>query len=166
MNTKAIREFTENKIQSGQSHQEILEELLPLSGKDKAQLVKILRSVPSLGARARYGAHNHLLMVLLAISALLKLWVGIVILQQTGAAFSPIVMLMPVVNLVLLWGVFKFSPGAHLVVGILSLLGLLRSISAPEPDAAMFFEVGLLAVMALLSLYLHKKFTNIVFSND
>ncbi len=156
---RAIRKTAEQQVLSGQSRQQVYEELRPSSGLPDEDLANIIRYIPSLEARKRHQAAQTALIGLLVLTVLLKLLAAFGLVLMNGDKMLPWVLLMPAVNMVLAIGVAMHRGAAYKAVAVLTIIGLLQSTARifSSPLWAILLELVLAAALIGLSLFLLKR---------
>jgi hypothetical protein len=160
MTNSEVRKAAKQSMLAGKTKQETFESLKESSQLPTEDLAKIIRSIPSLSARVKYRPLNLILVALLLFTALLKLMFGIPLLIVNDIKFLPLLIIMPVLNVLLLWGVATFRARFYNYVAVLTILGLMRSfgnIVETPPDPIMIIDLVIAAGLIGLSLFLNYK---------
>jgi predicted RNase H-like HicB family nuclease len=160
MTKKEARKAAKQSILDGKTKQETFETLKETSKLPTEDLAKIIQSIPSLNARQKYKTLNVVLIVLLSLTVLFKMLSGIPIVIQNGIKWFPILFILPIINVLLLWGVATFSAGSHRFVAIFTILGLLRSLGdlIGKPfEPLMLIDLAIAAGLIGLGFYLNSK---------
>ena len=157
MTKRQARKAAKQSILDGNSKQETFESLKVTSKKSTEDLAKIIQSIPSLIARKKYFALNMVLIILLAITILIKVLAGIPLVIQLGFKWFPLLFILPIINILLLVGVATYAAGAHKLVAILTILGVIRSIQIVQEqfEPLMLIDFAFAAGLIGLGFYLN-----------
>ena len=168
MTKKETRKAAKQSILDGKTKQETFEILKETSKLSTEDVAKIIQSIPSLSARQKYKTQNTILIVFLSLTILLKMLLGIPFIMQNGIKWLPMIFILPIINVLLLWGVATYSTGIHKLVAIFTIIGLLRSLPdmigvpfEPLTFIAFFIDIAIAAGLIGLGFYLNSK----LFSN-
>jgi len=127
MTKTEIRRAAKVRILNGKTKQETFDELK--EHYDSAEnLAKIIQGIPSLKAREQTKTWNIVLIILLSLTVLFKLITGISLIAELGTSWLPLLLIMPLINVILLIGVITYSAGIHKAVAIFTIIGLLNSL--------------------------------------
>ena len=162
MTKKEVRQLAKQKIKEGKTQQQTFEEIKETSDRPSEEIANIVKQIPTLAARQKNKTLNYVLIGLLALTILSKMLAGIPIALQDGIKSLPIIFILPIINILMLWGVSTYSVGAHRVTGFLSLLALLRSLGdiLGKPfEPLVLVDLVLIGGMLFLGFYLNNKLT-------
>lgn len=160
MTKKEARKAARVSSLMGKTKQEILETLKETSKLPAEVLAKIIQSIPTLAARQKYKAPNIFLIILLSITILFKIIAVIPIIIETGIRGILLIFILPLINILLLWGVATFNLRSHRLVAILTIIGLISSfkVIASEPfEPLMLIDFAIAAGLIILGFYLDSK---------
>jgi len=147
------------KIKDGKSRQETLEEMHTETQTSRAELAKILKYLPPLKTRERYKVLNAVLLFLLLLTALFKILTGIPIVLDNGIWWLPVLFFLPILNIILIYGVAKFKGKYYKPVAILTILGFLRSLKGIDAmDMYLLIDLLIAGFMVFLGFFLKSKF--------
>lgn len=160
MTKKEIKDIARKNILDGKTKQETFNILNETSELPIEDLAKIVESIPSLQARKKYRLLNIILILILSITVLLKLLLGLPLLIENGIKFLPVFLILPIINMFLLWGVITFKAGSHKFVAILTILGVLRSLNKliHNVDISMLIDITIALSLIGLGFYLNSVF--------
>lgn len=162
MTKRQLRKAAKKSILEGKSKQETFENLKISSKISNEELAKIIQITPSLEAREKFKTLNGILIGTLLITVLFKMLAGIPIVIENGIKWIPVLFLLPIINILLLIGVATYSPNAHKLVGIFTIIGLFRgmgNIIGNDLDGFIIFDLIIAAAMIGLGFYLNSKLT-------
>lgn len=132
MTKKELKKQLNHRVYNNETRQQIFEHfdnLYPNRSKDIADLIV---DIPTLADRKKYLPHQIILIVLIAISVLLKALYSLAVLQEMGLGYFIMALLVPIINVVLIIGLVQWKPIYFRTVGQLASFGLLQ----------MLFNVG------------------------
>ena len=160
MTNKETRKLARQKINEGKSHQETFEELLQETKKPAEGIAKIVRFIPTLENRRKYKTVQTILIIVLALTILIKMAAGLSIVMEKGIHWSPIIFLLPIINIALLYGVATYQGQYYRLVVILSIFSLINGLlnTAGEAfDPLILIDLGIAGVLIGLGIYLNAK---------
>jgi hypothetical protein len=160
MTKKEARKAAKKSILDGKTKQETFETIKETSKLPTEDLAKIIQSIPSLKARQKYKTLNLVLIVLLSLTVLFKMLAGIPIIIENGIKWVPVLFILPIINILLLIGVYTYSPNSHKWVAIFTILGLLHSLSdiLGQPfEPLILIDLTIAAGLIGLGFYLNSK---------
>lgn len=163
MKKKEIKQKGWQRIdQEGKSRQETFEELCEESDRSAEDIGKILRYIIPHETRKKYKVPHAVLMFVLLLTILVKLFMGLAIVAQHGASYTPVLFIIPLVNVFFLIAVLKYWGWAYNGVAIFGVISLSQNLGDIIDDPSDPFRlIGLVVVLALIGLgfYLHFKMT-------
>ena len=160
MTKKAVKKEVKRLILEGKTKQEAYDELKGISKMKAEDLAKIVQSVPSLNARDKYRSLNIVLIGLLSLTVALKMLSGLPIVIEKGIAWFPVLLFLPLINIILLIGVSTYNQSSYKFVAILAILGLfrlLRDLLSSSFDTFIIIDVVFAAGLIGLGFYLGSK---------
>lgn len=160
MKLKEAAKIARKQIAEGKTRQETYDSLMAANNLPAVKFATIIQSIPSVQAREKYKTANGILMTLLILTIVFKLIVGILLVMENGLKILPVLLILPLLNIYFLWGVSNFRPGIHRSVGILTIIGVLRSLQhvIGQPFNLFFFiDFSIAAGLIGLGFYLHNK---------
>lgn len=160
MTKKELRKLAEQKIKEGKSRQVTFEELKEESKNKSEEIAKIVRFIPTLENRQKFKTAQTILLVALGITILFKMLAGLPIVIEKGINWLPIIFLMPIINIALTYGVATYKGQYYRLVGIFTILGLLRSlrdIIGTTFEPLILIDLGIAGVLIGLGFYLNSK---------
>lgn len=160
MKLKEAAKIARKQISEGKTRQETFDTLMASNNLPSVEFATIIQAIPSVQARNKYKTANVILTTLLILTIVFKLITGIFFVMENGLMTLPVLLLLPLLNIYLLWGVLNYRPGTHRVVGILAILGILRSLQhvIGQPfDPLLFLDFSIAAGLIGLGFYLHNK---------
>ncbi len=160
MTEKELKKLAEQKIKEGKSRQETFEELREESKDKSEKIAKIVRFIPTLENREKYKTAQIILLVTLVITILSKILTGLSIVIEMGINWLPVMFLIPILNMVLTYGVAKYKGQYYRLVGIFTILGLIRSLKGvlgTTFEPLVFIDLCIAAVLIGLGFYLNAK---------
>tara|TARA_B110000211_G_C13846582_1_gene450301 strand:+ start:68 stop:640 length:573 start_codon:yes stop_codon:yes gene_type:complete len=164
MTKKEIRKAAEEKIKSGKTRQESFTEIKAEATKMKAEdIAKIIRYIPTLDSRNKYKTPHTILLILLGISILFKMIAGLPIVLEKGINWLPIIFLLPIINIVLTYGVATYKGQFYKYIGIftaISLVNGLKEIIGVDFDSLLLIDFSLAGGLIGLGFYLNSKMTS------
>ena len=165
MTLKEVKKEAKHYILEGQSKQETFEQL-----KKKAdgsvpvdKIVRVVESIPSLQARKKYGIWNTILIALLGITVLGKVLTAFSMIENIGMAGTPFILLLPLINVLLLWGVATYTPGTYIAAAVLagiSITGLWKNAGKLHADPnhwLLLINFIIMLGIIVLGIFLHFK---------
>jgi len=160
MTEKELKKLAEQKIKEGKSRQDVYVELKEESNYKSEEIAKIVRFIPTLENRHKYKTAQTVLIIALGITILFKMLGGLSIVMVKGINWLPIIFLMPIINIVLTYGVVTYKGKYYRLVGIVTILGLLRSlqdINGLNFNLLTLIDLGVAGVLIGLGFYLNSK---------
>ncbi len=160
MTKKELRKLAEQKIKEGKSRQKAFEELKEESKNKSEEIAKIIRFIPTLENRQKYKVAQTILIVALGITILFKMLAGLPIVIEKGINWLPIILLMPIINIALTYGIATYKGQYYRLVGIFTILGLLRSLQdiiGETFDPLILIDLGIAGALIVLGFYLNSK---------
>jgi hypothetical protein len=157
-----IRRFATGKILEGWSYQAVFDALTLRIPNREYDLAKAVADIPSLAQRKQYGLLNWLLIGLLLVFAAIKyVWsVQIGVGVEEDPDFFVIMLLLPTMSWILAVLIWTWNRRYYHGVILVVLWGsyqLIRPWHGHGWDALMFVEVGMMAAMLVLSLFIRSK---------
>ena len=162
MTRKEIRKLVIKKLNEGKKRQQVLTEICEETQTPVADVAAILTFTPSKRAKKKYKLVNSLLLTILILTVILKLIIGIPFVLKNGIQWFPVLLLMPLINIILCYGVATYRGRIYKWIAIYSAISLLKSLPAFFTDGLDFLETIDLVIVGLLiflGLYLNRKFT-------
>lgn len=161
MNKKEIKKSAISKIKEGKTRQQAFEEIRDETKESAEDIAKIVRFIPTLQARKKFKIANTILGIILILTVLIKMLAGLpIILELGGAQYLPLLLLLPIINIILTIGVFRYNGSYYRLVIFLTIIGLLNSmkyIIGEEFDPLILIDLGIAGVLIGLSSYLGNK---------
>lgn len=160
MTKKEVRKAAKQSILECKTKQETFETLKATSKLPIEDLAKIIQTIPSLQARQKYKTQNMILIGLLSLTVLFKMMAGIPIIIENGIKWFPILLILPIINILLLIGVATYSQSIYKAVAFFTLFGLLRSLSdiLGQPfEPLIIIDLSIAAGLIGLGFYLNSK---------
>lgn len=161
MTKKEIRKIATRKLNEGKKRQQVLTEMTEETQAPVADIAGVLRYTPSRRTKKKYKLVNSLLLTILIVTVILKLAIGIPIVLKNGIQWLPVLLLIPLVNIILSYGVATYKGHIYKWIAIYSAISLLKSLPAFFTDGLNFLETIDLVIIGLLiflGLYLNRKF--------
>ncbi len=128
MNQKEALKIISQKLGTGQSKQEVFNELLPKI-QFKADLIKYLAMVPNYEDKIKYRNLNLLLFLLLCFCAISKFIIALLILSNISLIALPFAFLVPIITIWFAVSVWNFRGNMYRLIGILAFVGVLKRFS-------------------------------------
>jgi hypothetical protein len=122
--------------------------------------------------KQKYKVLNSVLISLLLLTVAFKVIFDISMTIQNGLKWSPVILIFPLINIVLLWGVATYEVKAYKSVAILTGLGVINTLGRQTFQPIMFVDIAIAAALIGLGLYLKFKLTpgytvvNETYTND
>lgn len=160
MTLKEAAKIARKQIAEGKTRQETFDTLMAANKLPSVEFATIIQGIPSLQAREKYKTANVILMTLIILTIVFKLIAGIFLVMQNGLMTLPIMLILPLLNIYLLWGVLNFRPGAHRLVAIFTILGIVRSLQqviGQAFDPILLLDFAIAAGLIGLGFYLNNK---------
>jgi hypothetical protein len=160
MKLKEAVKIARKQIAEGKTRQETFDTLMASNNLPSVEFATIIQAIPSVQARNKYKTANAILTTFLILTIVFKLITGIFFVMENGLMTLPVLLLLPLLNIYLLWGVLNYRPGTHRVVGILAIIGILRSLQhvIGQPfDPLLLLDFSIAAGLIVLGFYLHNK---------
>ena len=160
MTKRELRKKAQDKIVEGKSRQQVFEEMKAEHATRIAEIVKIVRFMPSLATREKYKTYHILLLTFLGISIALKIVAVLPMIIEHGINWLPVLLLLPVINLLLIIMVASYNGQAYKLVAILSFIGVVRSLGELGKvafDPWMLVGFGLAGALIGLGFFMHSK---------
>lgn len=160
MKKKEIRKLARQKINAGASRQQALEELQQETQKPAEDLAKIVRFIPPLEIRRQYKTAQTILIIALGLTVLFKMAAGLSIVMEHGISWSPVIFLIPLINVVLTYGVATYRGEYYIIVIIFAILGLfngLQNTNVAPFDPLILIDLGIAGLLTGLGFYLNAK---------
>lgn len=112
-----------------------------------------LAQTPSLELRKKYAVLNGVLLGLLGVLTAVKLATASQLLLRQSPMLVPLILVVPALNILLMWMVAKFRPGAHMMAVIFYTLGLgtLAQGFNPELPRSVLVVNGVVAMLVLIA---------------
>ncbi|MCG8699236.1 MAG: hypothetical protein MI922_14370 [Bacteroidales bacterium] len=159
MTKKELKKIALAKIQEGKTRQETLDEMQSETQSTRVDIAKILKFIPPLKTREKYQIFNSVLLFVLILTAGFKILAGIPIIIENGIKWLPILFILPMLNLVLAYGVAKFMGEYYRLIAILTILSLLRSLGGIDlTDIYSLMDLIIAGLLIFLSFFLKAKF--------
>lgn len=161
MTKKEIRKIASTKLNEGKKRQQVLTEMAEETDVPVADIARILRYMPSRRTKKKYKLVNSLLLTILMLTVILKFIVGIPIVIQNGIQWLPVLLLIPLINIILCYEVATYKGYIYKWVAIYPVLPLLKLLPTLFTNGVDFFKTIDLVIVGLLiflGLYLNKKF--------
>ena len=162
MTKREVRKLVQLKIKEGKTQQQTFDEILELSDMPAEEIANIVKVIPTLESRQKNKIFNVILIVLLSLTVLSKIISGIPIVLQNGLKWIPILFLLPIINVLLLWGVATYKANFHRFVAIFTILGILNSLSkiiGVPFNYLLLIDFSIYAVLIILGFYSQSKLT-------
>jgi len=162
MTKREVRKLVQLKIKEGKTQQQTFDEILELSDMPAEEIANIVKVIPTLASRQKNKIFNVILIVLLSLTVLSKIISGIPIVLQNGLKWIPILFLLPIINVLLLWGVATYKANFHRFVAIFTILGILNSLSkiiGVPFNYLLLIDFSIYAVLIILGFYCQSKLT-------
>jgi hypothetical protein len=160
MKLKEAAKIARKQIAEGKTRQETFDTLMADHKLPSVEFATIIQGIPSLQSREKYKTANGILMTLIILTIVFKLIAGIFLVMENGLMTLPILLILPLLNIYLLWGVLNFRPGAHRVVAIFTILGIVRSLQqviGQAFDPILLLDFAIAAGLIGLGFYLNTK---------
>lgn len=161
MTKKEIRKIASTKLNEGKKRQQVLTEMAEETQAPVADIAAVLRYTPSRRTKKKYQLVNSLLLTILILTVILKFIIGIPIVLENGIQWLPLLFLVPLINILLCYGVATYRGRIYKWVAIYSAISLLKSLPALLTNGVDFLEAIDLVIVGLLiflGLYLNRKF--------
>lgn len=160
MTNKEIRKAATESILAGRPKQETYEKFAGKSGLTAEKLANLIRAIPSLATRKQYANLNAILVIVLAISVIIKILSGISFVINKGIQWIWVPIFMPLIMIFLLWGIITCRGRSHRLVALLATFSLVRFLGAMHGvpfDAYLIIDLALLGPLIGLGFYLDAK---------
>jgi hypothetical protein len=160
MTLKEAAKIARKQIAEGKTRQETFDTLMAANKLPSVEFATIIQGIPSLQTREKYKTANVILMTLIILTIVFKLIAGIFLVMQNGLLTLPLLLILPLLNIYLLWGVLNFRPGAHRLVAIFTILGIVRSLQqviGQAFDPILLLDFAIAAGLIGLGFYLNNK---------
>lgn len=128
MNQKEALKTISQKLGTGQSKQEVFNELLPKI-QFKSDLIKYLAMVPNYEDKIKYRNLNLLLFLLLCFCAISKFVIALLILSRISLIALPFAFLVPIITIWFAVFVWNFRGNMYRLIGIITFAGVLKRLS-------------------------------------
>ena len=139
MTKKAIQTQAKQKIKEGKSHQETFNELKLESKLDTKELAGIIRYIPTLKNRQKYRRPQTVLIAILCLTILFKLLPGFSIVVEKGWNFLPLLLIFPIINIILTYGIINYKGQYYRTIIIFSILSFLKNFGIKFFNLRYFF---------------------------
>src|ERR1041385_3419018 len=130
MTNKEIRKIVIKKLNEGKKRQQVLTEVREETQAPVANIAGILRFTPSRRTKKKYKLVNSILLFILILTIIAKFIMGIPIVLENGIKWLPILLLVPLINIILSYGVATYKGQVYKWVAIYTAISLLKSIPA------------------------------------
>lgn len=161
MTKKEIRNAANQKFLKGKDIHQTFEELQEeVVGKSAEDIAKILRFVPTLEKREKYKIAHTILILTLGLTVMFKALMGVPIILENGINWLPIIFIMPIINIILVYGVATYQGQYYNYVAIFTVIGLLRmlkEINNNQSDLYLLVDFGIAGILIGLGYYLSSK---------
>lgn len=159
MNKQAIEKYTDTEIKNGKTHQEIFNTIAAKSDYNIHDIADIVRKVPTLEKRKRFGNLNLVLSGILLLAIISRLLTGILEIMNGHSDADVIALFFPVVTILLMFGVYKYRRNAHLAAGLFMTLGSVMAIIRLINNFDFFALLDILITLfgATTAFYLNSK---------
>ncbi len=127
MHKSNIEKYTATELKKGLSHQTIFNTIVATSNFNIHDVANIVRRVPTKIKKERYILLHWFIVVVLAISMILRLFLLFIAagFHNYFSVFSDL----PVINIILIIGILLYKRHAYLITGFFLILGCLLTIS-------------------------------------
>jgi len=160
MTKNELIKSVKQSIHSGKTKQETFEQLKMVSNLPQEKLAKIIKGIPTLKAKASCQSANIVLIILLSLTIFFKITWGIATVFEDGIKWFPLVIIAPIINVILLIGVFKYKTESYVFIAVLAFIGLLQYFAAIvgqnfNPLSLIDFAIGI--TLIILGFYIYLK---------
>ncbi len=157
LNRKEVTKTIQNRLQDNIPRQEILDELSEQFF-DKKTISVIIASTPDPLRKEKYKSLNNLLLGLIALTIIIKIFVGILLISSLSIYLLPIAFVIPFISIWFALEVSKFKGYIYNILGLLSIASILTSIGKLQESGTYgLFDIAIVTVIAGLSFYLGNK---------
>jgi len=129
MKQKEALKIISQKLEKGQSKQEIFKELIP-KVKYKTDLIKWMAMVPDHEDKVKYRNLNLVLFFLLCFVAISKVVFLLLVLSQVSLLALPFAFLVPIITIWFALSVWNFRGNMYRPLGLIAIADILRSFSS------------------------------------
>lgn len=160
MKKKEIKKLVQQKIAEGKSRQQTFDEIKEQEKVSSEELAKIVKNFIPLALRDEFKKPHTLLLIILGITILFKILAGLPLIINNGLAYLPLLLLMPIINIALTYGVYKYQANMYMFVAIFTIIGTARSalnLDFENLDSLLIIDLIVAASLIGLGFYLRSK---------
>lgn len=161
MKKHELRNEAKKRIRAGLAKQEVFDELKNKAIISNEELAKYIQDIPSLAMREKYKTWQSLLIVLLVVTIVFKLILALPFMTNGLVSGVLALLFVPLVNVLLLIGVVRYSTGAHKFVAVFTIISLLRVssdfLNNPFEDIVVLLSVLIAGALIFIGFYLSSK---------
>lgn len=162
MTKKELKRIAVKKIGEGKSRQESLIEIKEETKETYADIANVLKNTPPNRTKQKYKILNILLLSVLILTIISKLVIGLPIVIEHGIKWFPALLLVPMINILLAYGVATYNGAIYRWVAIFAILTLLRSTPKyfnGDLDILKSIDLVVIGLLVFLGFYLKNKFS-------
>lgn len=128
MNQKEALKIISQKLEKGQSKQEIFNELIS-KVKFKSDLIKYIAMVPNYEDRIKYKNLNLVLFLILCFFTISKFVIAVFMLSQVSLIALPLAFLVPIITIWFAISVWNFRGNMYRPLGLIAIASVLKKLS-------------------------------------
>lgn len=154
-----IKEITEG-IKLGRSKQDIFEHLKSTTNLTPDFIANTLKTVPTIQSKAKMMPINIILITLFSILALSKIYYAYSLFRNEIAFFPYYNIFLAILYFFLVYQISIVKYGAHRAIGIITLMGIIRTFGTllSEANIINLLDLGYLIIIVALSFFLHSRY--------
>ena len=140
--------YAEQEVLNGKSHQEIYDHIVATSQFNIHDVANMVRKIPTLEKRKKHNSLNAILLGIIALSILDRILIVFQQLSEDGQDKVSFLFMLPIISILLFYGIVKFKRTVHLAAGFLMAFATVSSAIRLLSYSDIFSILGLLISLA------------------